>query len=454
MSDRFRQVILGLNAKAQSSGLVKAVKTLTNAALTTKNLASDIVAIGKLKDRANAEWSTWLRPDDIAKQKSGPFDACDLQCWLQIADAACVPAVPAVKILQLTEEQMAQASGAIQIPERARKRLSNKLYNALKDIDGSEPLHEAPSTPNVDESLGERLYAAMDAVPEGWMVRHARIGASTLKALAGSGFLTNIAPEVRFGPDLEIGPGWIRNGNRRRIDTSDARIVTAAAQTADGVDSVFLARPWVTASRWTVTDDPNRQGTVFAGKGAWPAEWRVFVENGIVVGVSYYYAWAGAGGAEDVRMAIEAARKAEEIVHYMKDLKLAPRFLDIELARDATNDTVRSEAARFSPDSISCTLDFIETNNGLLLLEAGPPYTKIGGGHPCGFAGMERPQGVALGVYPGVDLSDPKTWFDRGIKEPSAPIYSWDQAHELAASDTLDSDKGVDDAIFNSFKIS
>src|SRR3546814_10810238 len=74
------------------------------------------------------------------------------------------------------------------------------------------------------------LFNAMDEVPEEWMVRSNRCGSSELKALAGFGAIGHQVPEVRFGSNLEIGPGLVRVGNRRRVHVSDARTVQAAAQ--------------------------------------------------------------------------------------------------------------------------------------------------------------------------------------------------------------------------------
>src|SRR3546814_4263768 len=70
----------------------------------------------------------------------------------------------------------------------------------------------------------------MDEVPEGWMVRSNRCGSSELKALAGFGAIGHQVPEVRFGSNLEIGPGWVRVGNRRRVHVSDARTVQARSE--------------------------------------------------------------------------------------------------------------------------------------------------------------------------------------------------------------------------------
>ena len=57
------------------------------------------------------------------------------------------------------------------------------------------------------------------------MVRHVRAASGSLKAIAGAGAAGPQTPETRFGPDLEVGPGWIRQGNRRSVDAADRRIV-------------------------------------------------------------------------------------------------------------------------------------------------------------------------------------------------------------------------------------
>ena len=86
------------------------------------------------------------------------------------------------------------------------------------------------------------------------------------------------------------------------------------------------------------------------------------------------------------------------------------------------------------------TLDFVETERGMTLLEGGPPHTPVGGGHPRAFAGAgggihADTTGVALRVMEHVVLADPATWTE-GSREGA--ILTWEEARERsgAAEDT------------------
>src|SRR3546814_13406260 len=69
-----------------------------------------------------------------------------------------------------------------------------------------------------------------------------------------------------------------------------------------------------------------------------------------------------------------------------------PRYAYIELARNADwieegSDLRQALDTQFARCTVSGTLDFIETDHGPMFLEAGPPVSPFGGGHPCAFAG-------------------------------------------------------------------
>src|SRR3546814_20058117 len=76
---------------------------------------------------------------------------------------------------------------------------------------------------------------------------------------------------------------------------------------------------------------------------------------------------------------------------------------------------------QFARCTVSGTLDFIETDHGPMFLEAGPPVSPFGGGHPCAFAGagvqgnlgtVPEISGVAFRIMEHVTLADPSTWKD------------------------------------------
>lgn len=398
-------------------------------------------------ERHHEEISSWTSPEALAAGEGGAFDACDLRHWLALADRANVPAVPARTILSLKEDEMSVLSGAIAFPENRTVGLMRRAMGSIAEAlrpDAGDADAEATARPD-EETLHDRLADAMDDVPEGWMVRSNRCGGSNLKSLAGFGAIGPEIPEVRFGPGLEIGPGWVRHGNRRAVDVSDHRTIQAAAQGPG--DLHFLARPWVRSSRWNVGEDPHRHGTPFAGKGAWPAEWRAIVIGGRVTGVASYYGWSDSATPQTAGIALQVRDLAQRIVDEATRQRAWPRYWDLENIRDADwladqPDLVDALDGPWGRETVSCTLDFIETDQGVMLLEGGPSVSPIGGGHPCAFAGVvsarlgrrpATPEGVAFNLLPNVILADPSTWDGNDTPEArEGRILSWEAVEALA----------------------
>lgn len=448
---KLRQALLWLSAKhdqKQSEDSARTLAAVGAKLVRSKDIAKNLKGFVSTANQHHDEVSSWIEPSEISSATAAPFDACDIRHWIEIAKIAGVPFVEAREILKLTEEEMSFLSGRVEMPDTATMTafatgVCENLDLISRELAGVVDLFIEQ---NVDEdAVSEKLYAAMDNVPEGWMVRSVRIGGSELKVLAGAGVVGDKTPEIRFSNDLEVGPGWVRNGNRRRVNVSDMRTVKAAATGPEGAIA-FVARPWVKANRYFVTDDPHRDQTPFQGKGVWPSEWRAFVENGKVVGVSCYYGWIGEANQENASVALEVRDLAQRMVNVAMERKLWPRHVDLELIRNSKNpQLIGSEAFQeglriFGRETVSCTLDFIESENGLMLLEGGPGATPVGGGHPCSFAGCggqptmgSRPQteGVAFRNMPHVILGDPSTWKDG---DRTGCILSWDEVHELAVS--------------------
>lgn len=404
-----------------------------------KSIGERLKGFGDVALLHGRETGSWIGPESIGG--GGPFDACDLRHWLALAELSGVPAVPAREILNLDDGEMEMLSGKVEMPDNAAARSVRRNAHLLKPY--AEGLPEETVPPVDPEALYEKLHAAMDGVPEGWMVRYARCGSLNLKSFAGAGAAGPEAPQVRLGPSIEVGPGWVRTGNRRRVDVSDSRTVEAAAH-GPGVSFPFLARPWVEAARYAVGDDPHRHGTAFAGKGIWPAEWRAFVEGGRVRGVSWYYAWSGSADSESAAVALQVRDLAQAIADKAMELGAWPRYMDVEFVRASgnpallENEAVKAALSSLGRETVSCTLDFIETADGLMLLEGGPANTPFGGGHPCGFAGCgglpkfgnrTLTEGVAFRTMPHVMLADPSTWSDG---DRSGCILTWEEAEELA----------------------
>lgn len=447
---RLSQLMLGLNIQGakreEASDIRRMAVGLAKIARKPGELLSTLKGIGDTQAFHHAETGSWLTPEQIAAGESGPFEACSLLSWLEIARKAGVAAVPATVILRLSDAETEAASGKLPdiegpIPERIRKRVRDAIAadGELAEALTLEPDQDAP----VDmEALVEKLHACMDEIHDpNVVVRSDQCGASTLKALACTGLVEDNVPEVDFGPDLQIGPGWIRNGNRRRVDPADRRL-TGAYVAGPHKGMTFVVRPFVKASRYIVGRDPHRAGTPFDVPGAWPAEWRAFVKGGRVVGVSSYYCFNEEATPFTATMALKVRDLAQRVVDTAIAQGLEPRLMDVEHARRNPELAAMLEEKGFGVGTFSATLDFIETADGLLLLEAGPGHTPMGGGHPCGFAGtagaptMGNPMdttGVAFRTMDHVLIGEPSTWKDG---DRTGRILEWNEVEALAAQNT------------------
>ena len=458
-----QKIIIGLAVKAGNYEIGKKVRKaaiVSAATLRSGKSLKSLASIGKIAALHERETSSWVTYGKACVGEVGPFDACDLQHWVRLAELSGVDCVPAEEILRLTADEVSVASGSINldINQPSVRRAIDGAVNAAEEIKRAsdagtvtEEHQNASDGLNIvlggasasKEEVDEKLSSAMDEIPEGWMVRNTRIGSSNLKALAGAGVIGGEIPEVRFGPDVEVGPGWVRVGNRRKLDIHDERTIEAIAS-GPSSGTVFLARPWVKASRHNVVDDPHREDTPLKGAGVWPAEWRAFIEDGVVVGVSYYYSWSGQASPYDALVSLQVREQAQKIIDTAVEMGMYPRFVDLEFLRSnkskqvQENDSIQNMLNLFGREKVACTLDFIETDEGLKFLEGGPANTPIGGGHPCGFAGNGgRPgggrktdtHGVALKNMPHVIPGDPKTW-ESGDR--SGAIFTWEEIEELA----------------------
>lgn len=121
----------------------------------------------------------------------------------------------------------------------------------------------------------------------------------------------------------------------------------------------------------------------------YPVEFRVFVENGEVLGVASYYPQRPLPPTPEMSaLAGHCIRRSFTILQHLTQSQEAPWMPTYE--------------GKFEDGKVSATLDFIVTTEGkALFLEAGPPFGA--GAHPCAF--IDRPiKGVALEMAPGVEL--------------------------------------------------
>lgn len=462
---KLRQLLIGMTQMGSQNEEDRQVRGLVigaaKIARKTGGMRAMIESIGDIEKAQTAEAASWMTPAEVAEGKAGRFDACDLRNWLAIAERAGVPAIPAREIASFTSEEYSQLVGTYGLDrENPRiKRMFDAIQKGIESDYSAEELDmarkqlrkEEPSATD-QEALAERLFSAMDDLPEGWMVRAHVCGGDNLKALAGCGVTETFIPEVRFGADLEIGPGWVRSGNRRRIDIQDRRTMKLYMRN-DNVPITYLARPWVVANRWIEGRDPHRAGTPIDIPGTWPAEWRAFVHKGRVTGVSSYYPWAGRADAVSARMALKVRKLAQKIVDAAIRADQLPRSMDDFQKRTSPRHARALEAMGFMDGDFDATIDFIESDafeaeDGLLMLEAGPGCGPFGSGHPCGFAGDyasltmdledgRGPQelkwmpceGVAMRNMEHILIGEPQTW---APGEKAGHILTWGETSALA----------------------
>ena len=159
----------------------------------------------------------------------------------------------------------------------------------------------------------------------------------------------------------------------------DARVLEIAYEHPRVLIPVWR-RPWIASQM------------LFAG--GYPVEYRAFVENGRLLGISSYYPQRPLPPNDRHLYAIEDQIRA----------LLARLSGPFEWpATEAEKIRARAMIARLdgkepspgapAPDGVHFTADFVAISNGILLLEGGPPHCM--GAHPCCFP-AGRIRGVAL----------------------------------------------------------
>jgi len=399
-------------------------------------------------------WSDLEEIDDVTPQR---FDVCDLRIWLKLAEEADVDAIPAKEVARLSHDELEVLLGRVKLPKQLRETIAKGLKAGLETesaASGADDERGKTVFKNFDAAKEEaqelqisayeiftKMETALDEVPSDWMVRTHLAGSNNLKALVGCGLMTRGDVTAKVQENFEIGGGWVRAGNRRLIDFSDPRFI----ETAIGGHKPFvsyLARPWAPAGRYHEAEDLHRANTPIAGRGVWPAEWRVFVRAGEVTGVANYYGWTGDGAtAENAWNAVEAAAAAQDLVDLAERKLLSGAFMNQDFIRNGGRDkqTIETLDRDWPEDRMHCTLDFLESDKGLVFLEAGPAHMPGGGGHPCAFAGQGVEEGgrsiiadcdgVAYLAMPHVHLGEPSTWHHG---ETEGCIDTWSNAVVLA----------------------
>lgn len=370
--------------------------------------------------RVQGEIDSYIGRADILAGRSGRFDARSLGCWLAIAEKAAVAAVPAKPIMEIPEPVLElmldpeTASAPATKPGIVFKTLNAISGGSLEKAFGRLS-RLAPETKTRLLEMGlAHSRAAGEEIPAGHMVRHDHMGPGTLKAWAGIGWEPwsgddGVVFEHEDGGRITLGPGWAAIGNSRIVDIHDSRTAMAIAQAC--VDThVFWARPWKKPARRYGGLDIHRPESwaIEDRQGSWPAEWRVFIRGGKAVAVTSYYPWAEIpGDAEDQAMAETAMAKAQAMADWASAAGIIPADPKLSAAW-----RVSAEARRMLPEgTMNATLDFIETDEGLLFLEGAMACGPGGyGAHPCAFAGHRWPEGIKFRLDDGINIAEPDTW--------------------------------------------
>lgn len=128
-----------------------------------------------------------------------------------------------------------------------------------------------------------------------------------------------------------------------------------------------LRRPWVEARM----------------EGSHPVEYRAFVKDGVLEGISNYYPQRAltmsATVENEVQQAIDAVGK---LLKHFENEGTVPW-------------AVNAHPSRFDLEKVSCTIDFlVEAEGKVLFLEAGPAFNA--GAHPCCFEHHKDEEGQIL----------------------------------------------------------
>ncbi len=480
------KIILGVSEHGEEQSLTRKVRHLVTGAMRRpKQAVEALIGMAEIEVRHKAYVAAWTPAADLPRL-GGPFNVLDLRCWLALAEASGVPAIPAREILSMTVDDLSLMGPRLDLDKMVSKSLASRWSRTKERVAegvaaqaASEDLaadESGPPTPDIsslsqedydkvvesfkayNEALRERIFAALDDVPDNWMVRSTNTGPGSLKALAGVGAVGERAPEIRINEHISAGPGWVRVGNRRAVDVSNLRLAAAHMEGDQDGPMVFVARPWAKPARWLTGIDPHTHGTPLEADGKWPAEWRAFIYDGKVTGVGGYYAWAGAVDQQSAKAALAVRDLAQRVADAGVRCGAEPQFMSVEHARRGRLAEIVAQQAPVKSEhntGFHATLDFIEAigpdgKPAILLLEGGPAYNpQLPGGHPCAFAGIARPEGVAFKPMDGVYLAQPETYMhprsaDTEIQSRDFPglsregaIYDWAAVEVLAATGVL-----------------
>ena len=118
-------------------------------------------------------------------------------------------------------------------------------------------------------------------------------------------------------------------------------------------------------------------------------EYRAFVRDSKLLGIANYYPQRALPDTPATHSQVQQVEQlTQRLVAHLDAAGQYPWMVSYERG--------------FKPRTVNATLDFLVTQDGVVvLLEAGPPFGA--GAHPCSF--LDQPiSGLALGLAPGVKL--------------------------------------------------
>ncbi|MFX4300352.1 hypothetical protein [Pseudosulfitobacter pseudonitzschiae] len=255
--------------------------------------------------------------DRIARGDPITFNTLSLPAWLKIAELAAIDFIPAREIHSMPTQIIqdfdpGEGSGPYEIEEQ-------KILSALR---------------------------------KGEMLRMEQVAPAEIKHERSSGQI------------MGNGTFYSDHFERDILNLFEDRYYTTLLDLAEDQVRAY-ARPIIT---------PRMINGKFNDEaGKWPEEFRVYIRDGHIKGVSNYYPQVVMTPQEHGNVMAEAVRAAQDMVNFMIEKKIT-----------CDNATYRMPEG----ETFSCTLDFLIREDGkLLFLEGGPEGGR--GAHPCCFLGPD-----------------------------------------------------------------
>lgn len=300
-------------------------------------------SIGDYFDKVTEKCHSYVIGDQILDQ-GGHFDVISLGNWMSIAARVGVPTVP-TRIIHVM----------------------NTLH-AFSMSMGND--HQGrPEFLDMDNAFMDRLQYVLPNE----MLRFDQCASMWTKSALSEGESNLSGPAMGWVSEKgRIVPVMCERLSRQFLESTSEHTLVHARE---------IVKPR-TRTGWTINGKP----------GEWPIEWRVYVEDGDVVGVSNYYPQSpsqmSADTADQIRMCVHRTR---EIVAALREAEAYPHHPRYE--------------GVFENDP-TFTLDFIVTSDDVLLIEGGPGHVfdPPWGAHPCCFNPVKGIRGLALGPGDTVEL--------------------------------------------------